>query len=464
MDVTFLQMNDVYEITPVAGGTEGGMARVATLRKQLLKQNPNTFTILAGDLLSPSALGTATVDGQRLAGKQMVDVMNTVGLNYATFGNHEFDLTVDQLTQRLGESKFAWISSNVTNTQGQPFPNVSSNATFTAKSSDGKEVRVGLFGLTVNANPAAYVAYRDPVAAAKEQVAALRDKVDVLIAVTHLSLAGDIAVAQAVPEIDLILGGHEHENAQVERGADFTPVYKADANARTVYVHQLRYNTATKKLETEAKLQRIDSQFPDDPQVAGVVQRWVDAAYAGFRSQGFDPSHVVATTTEELDGSESSVRNKPTRLTDLVARGMLHAAPGTEMAIFNSGAIRIDDVIPPGKVTEYDVIRTLPFGDTIQSADMAGSLLQRVLDQGKANAGTGGYLQTANVSSNPAGTGWLINGVALDPKKTYKVAINDFLLTGKEIKLSFLIRTSPDIQNIVEHGDLRKGMIAELQR
>ena len=153
----------------------------------------------------------------------------------------------------------------------------------------------------------------------------------------------------------------------------------------------------------------------DDPTVAQAVDRWVNAAFDGFRAQGFEPTKAVATTTEPLDGRESSVRNGPTRLTDLTAAGMLHAAPGTELAILNGGSIRIDDVIPPGEVTEYDIIRTLPFGDAVVSVQMTGSLLQRTLDQGRANAGTGGFLQTANVTRTEGGDGWLINGTAIDP-------------------------------------------------
>ncbi len=52
-----LQLNDVYEITPIEGGTRGGLARVATLRQQLLKENPRTYTILAGDSFSPFCVG-----------------------------------------------------------------------------------------------------------------------------------------------------------------------------------------------------------------------------------------------------------------------------------------------------------------------------------------------------------------------------------------------------------------------
>ena len=464
VDLTILQMNDVYELTPVSGGTEGGLARVATLRANLRAENPNTFTILAGDLLNPSALSTATVDGERLAGRQMVDVMNILGLDYATFGNHEFDLSQEALLQRLAESKFTWVSSNVTQAGGQAFPNVPANAMFTVRNADGKEVRVGLFGLTVASNAAAYVTYRDPVAVAKEQVAGLQGQVDILLAVTHLSLEGDIDLVQQVPEIDFVIGGHEHENTQVERGADFTPVAKADANARSVYVHRLSYDTATKALDHESTLQRVTPALADDPTVAQAVDRWVNAAFEGFRAQGFEPTKAVATTTEPLDGRESSVRNGPTRLTDLTVAGMLHAAPGTELAILNGGSIRIDDVIPPGEVTEYDIIRSLPFGDAVVSVQMTGSLLQRTLDQGRANAGTGGFLQTANVTRTEGGDGWLINGAAIDPGRSYPVAILNFLLSGREIKLDFLSRDNPEITVVGEHGDLRKALIAELQR
>src|SRR5262249_5994313 len=91
--VTVLQLNDVYEMFPVDG--RGGLARVATLRQQLEAENPNTLTVLAGDLVSPSALGQARVDGRPLAGRQMIDLMNRIGVKYAVFGNHEFDLKQD---------------------------------------------------------------------------------------------------------------------------------------------------------------------------------------------------------------------------------------------------------------------------------------------------------------------------------------------------------------------------------
>ncbi len=460
VEVTILQLNDVYELTPVSGGAEGGMARVAAVRKQYLEQNPNTLMILAGDLLNPSALSTATVDGERLAGRQMVDVMNEAGLDYATFGNHEFDLSEEAFRKRLSESKFTWISSNVSDADGNAFPKVARNVVVNIDNGEGDEMRVGLIGLTVGANPVDYVTYRDSVEVAREQVAELEDKVDILIAITHLLVEDDVKLVQAVPEIDLVLGGHEHENNELYRGSGFTPILKADANARSIQVHQLGYTPDTREISHSATLRRITSDDPDDPEVAGQVDRWVDAAFAGFRAQGFEPDRVVTKTNEDLDGRESTVRNRPTRLGQLIAEGMAKAAGGVDLAIFNAGSIRIDDVIPAGNVSEYDVIRTLPFGGVVAGCKMQGDLLGRVLDQGRANVGIGGYLQTANVTFDG---GWLINGEPLDPSRSYSVAILDFLLTGKEFKLDFLTRDNPGVSSITEHGDIRTAFIKELE-
>src|SRR5262245_37643314 len=81
IQVTLLHMNDIYEIEPLGNRTVGGLAHVAALRKRLLKQNPHTCTLHAGDFLSPSAYLNAKVGGRRLAGRHMVAVLDSVGVD-----------------------------------------------------------------------------------------------------------------------------------------------------------------------------------------------------------------------------------------------------------------------------------------------------------------------------------------------------------------------------------------------
>ena len=463
VDINILQMNDIYELTPVSGGKEGGLARVATIRKELLAENPNTLTMLAGDLFSPSALGTAKVDGERLAGKQIVAVMNALGLDYITFGNHEFDIPEKSFLDRLGESRFAWISGNVLDKRHMRFPGVLENTVVEIRGANGGTVRLGILGLTSDGNMAEYVTYRDVLEVARAQVAALRGRVDILVALTHLSAEQDIVLAQAVPGIDLILGGHEHENMQFWRGANYVPIFKADANARTVYIHRLRYDTANRKLVVRSSLKRVTGEVPEDPSTLAVVQHWQELGFAAFRADGFQPERVVATVPVPLDGLEASVRNRSTTLTRLIAEAILAAVPGAELSIFNSGSVRIDDVLPPGPLTEYDVIRILPFGGRICGADIEGGLLRKVLGQGLANRGTGGFLQSAGVARDEAG--WRVNGKPLSDGSTYKVAINDFLISGKEQGLAFFSDRNPGVRvTCMERSDIRFVFRDHLQK
>jgi 5'-nucleotidase / UDP-sugar diphosphatase len=462
VNINLLQLNDIYEITPVEGGTRGGLARVATLRQQLRQANPRTYTLLAGDFLSPSALGTAKINGTPLAGQQMVAVMNALGLDYATFGNHEFDIPENLFYQRLQESRFRWFSGNVSDSQGQPFKGVPRSIIFNVKGDRGAVVRVGLIGVTLDSNKPKYVSYTDPLTTAKQQVMAMKGKVDILVAVTHLSIESDRTLAETIPEIDLILGGHEHENIQQWRGRDFTPIFKADANARTVYIHQLRYDTTKRNLQINSRLMPITDKIPDEPKTAKVVQEWSERGYQAFRANGFEPNQEIAKISVALDGLESSVRNKSTQLTQLIAEAMLQEVQNADLAIFNGGSIRLDDVIPPGPITQYDVIRILPFGGKVVAVEMNGTLLKRVLEQGQANKGTGGYLQTTKVTLSSGN--WLINNQPLDLNRTYKVAINEFLISGKEKGLDFLNLQQPGIKLISEKRDIRFAVIDRLNR
>ena len=113
IDFTFLQVNDVYEIAPIQGGKFGGMARVETVHQQLLQENKNTMLVMAGDFLNPSLLGTVKYNGERIRGKQMIETMNAMNFNLAAFGNHEFDLSANDLQKRINESNFNWISGIV---------------------------------------------------------------------------------------------------------------------------------------------------------------------------------------------------------------------------------------------------------------------------------------------------------------------------------------------------------------
>lgn len=459
--VTLLHFNDVYEIQPIDGGRTGGLARVATVIEQLKREGRTVVTTLGGDYLSPSAIGTARVDGQPLAGKQMVAVLNALKLDWATLGNHEFDISEAAFRARLAESTFTLVSTNVTEANGQPFPGVVTSAIVDVPVGE-RTIRLGLIGLTLTTTKRPWLAYRDPIQAARDEIAnKLSGRVDAIVALTHLSLAEDAHLVTAVPDIDLALGGHEHENWLARRGPRFVPIVKADANVRSVAIVSMTFGAKGSRPSVSVEIKPIDETIPGAPAVDEVARHWTALGFEGFRRDGFAPESLVATTTEPLDGRESTVRNRPDRLTDLIAAALAREVKTADAALFNGGSIRIDDMLQPGPVTEYDVIRILPFGGKVVSASIRGDLLARVLDTGINNQGTGGFLQTWGVRWQDGA--WLVQGKPLDPQAIYTVALTEFLLSGGEVNLGYLTRAASGISDVREYRDVRRAFIDELR-
>lgn len=461
--LSILHINDVYEIAPVEGGRSGGLARVATVRERLAAAQPNLLFTLGGDFFSPSALGTAVVDGERLGGAQMVAVLNAAGLDLAVFGNHEFDLRAIEFYRRLGEARFPFLGTNVTDSAGRLYPNAVRHRIYRFRNAAGAEVRVGLIGSVIPDNAQPYVRYLPWFDAMRDQARLLRDSADILIGLTHLTLAQDTRLAEELPELDLILGGHEHENWILHRGARFVPIVKADANVRTVAVVDLAWDPVRRRARVEPRIVGIGDTIPDHPVVAAEVRRWTDEGYAGFRALGFEPDRIVTTTTEALEGRDAISRHQPTNLSSLIAAAFFTEAGEADLALFNTGSIRVDDEIPAGPIREYDLIRILPFGGHAVLVTMTGALLRQVLDQGVVNRGTGGYLAHHRVRANAEG-GWLVNEQPLDEGRVYRVALTDFLVSGRERGLDYLNLQNPAVRMVRELRDVRLALKDEMVR
>jgi 2',3'-cyclic-nucleotide 2'-phosphodiesterase (5'-nucleotidase family) len=475
----FLQLNDVYEIGSLENGKSGGLARVSTVKQNLLKENPNVFTVLAGDFLSPSVIGTLKYEGSGIKGRQMVETMNALGVNLVCFGNHEFDLDYVDLQKRMDESTFEWLSSNAFKTEGEGI--VAFGKTGDADGhpeykiltiNDGKaneSVKVGIWGVVLDANKKDYVQYSDPLERSKSLIAdVLPKEAEVFVGLTHVTVDMDKQIATESPSVSLIMGGHEHNNQIYKVGQ--TTIAKADANAKTVYVHRCSYNLKTKKTTVNSELIKIDESLADEPKVAAVIQKWNDIADKSFKAGGFNPNETVVELTEILDGREASMRLQQNNLGNAIAKSMSAVAKKpVDCAFFNSGSVRIDDQVT-GKITQKDIIRIMPFGGKIVEFDIKGSELRKVLLAGLLSKGRGGYLQWDKVSYDDASKLLTVNGSILNEGRTYHCVTNDFLLTGKENNLDFFNTKNPNLSNIEMptdandvKNDIRKAFIQYLK-
>jgi 2',3'-cyclic-nucleotide 2'-phosphodiesterase (5'-nucleotidase family) len=460
--VTLLQINDAYVLEPVDGGRRGGMARLATLVKRARAANANTIFAHAGDAISPSPMSTV------LRGEQMIAVLNAVGLDLATFGNHEFDFGPDVLRRRMRESRFAWLSANVVErATGAPFGLAAREHVLALGG-----LRVGLFGLTTPetattsaAGPA--LAFLDPIESGRAAAAALRRSgAHLVVGVTHQHMRADQALAAAA-DVDVVLGGHEHEPLVAEEGKAL--ITKAGSDARYLVQVDVWLRPDGLLVERSWRFQEVSARVPEDPDVAAVVRR-----YGERLNRELDT--VVGQTAVPLEARRGRLRMEESNLGNFIADAM-RARLGADVAVVNGGGIRTDRIIPAGPLTKRDVHGLLPFTNAVMKLAVSGTRLRETLEQGLAGLerGGGGYLQVSGLRvtydpRRPIGQRVLsvdVDGAPLDLAQIYTLAVVDYVAGGgdgitalRDARVLVDAVTGPQVADVVLDAIATSGIIS----
>jgi len=460
--LTFLQINDHYVLGPVDGGRRGGMARLATLVKEIKRENPNTVFAIGGDFLSPS------VESTFLQGSQMVAALDAAGLDFATFGNHEFDFGPAVLLQRMKESKFRWLSANVVDRRsGRPFGGALATTVLTLGS-----LRIGFFGLTMvdaarTSRPGPDIAFNPPIAAGKEAVGRLRaEGAQVVVSVTHQEIADDRALAAAV-DVDLILGGHEHDPMVAEEGK--TLITKGGSDARYLVQVDLWLTREGKLVERSWRFREVSRRVEADPAVEELVRD-----YAARLDRELDT--VIGRADAPLEARSHQLRTQETNLGDFVA-DRLRERLETDAAVINGGAIRTNRTVPPGPLTKRDVHSLLPFTDVVMKLELRGRDLRAALEHGLAQTDRvgGGFLQVSGIrfvwdpKREPGRrvVSATVGGRVLEDDGAYTVAVPSYLVRGGDGYTAWargraLVdgTSGPQVAQIVMDAIVARGAIA----
>jgi 5'-nucleotidase / UDP-sugar diphosphatase len=427
--ITFLHTNDVYEIVPKDG--RGGLAELATLLQEERASAEHSITTFGGDLISPSVLSGLTL------GAQMIELYNLLGTDVAVLGNHEFDFGPDLAAQRIEESDFPWLGTNVLGPDGQP-----AVGTVDLHVMDVAGYRIGFFGLVapdtdVLSAPGPGITFAATIATAEAAVQRLEEQgADLIVALTHINLSDDRALASSVEGIDLILGGHDHD--PITFFEDDTLIVKAGYDAHYLAAVDLV----------------VDRVKEDDEEVVTVVPSWRYLSTAGvapapeikavvehYQDQLDEELGVpVGTTTVELDTRRETVRAAESNFGNLIADAIREGV-GADVALMNGGGIRGDRTYPAGTVlTREDVLGELPFGNITVLVELSGADLLAALENGVSQVEdvAGRFPQVSGMTfaydpSKAAGSRVVrveVGGVPLDLGRMYKVATNDYVYSG----------------------------------
>jgi len=428
--LAFLHVNDVYEIGPVRG--QGGFGQLAALLKQARAANPHSITTFGGDTLSPSVMSGLT------KGSQMIDLFNAVGVDYAVWGNHEFDYGPELAAQRVGESKFPWLGANVLGKDGKPFGG--GIATATRQVGD---YTIGFLGILTPdtatlSSPGPDISFPDIIATAKQAVEALKAQgANILVALTHLGFAQDRQLAQSVKGLHLVLGGHDHDPIMFYENNVL--VFKAGYDSHYLGVVELEISTRdTKDGPIIAVLPswevRPTAGVEPDPEIQAKVDSYNKALDDAL-------GVVIGKTAVELDSQRGSVRTRETTMGDLIADGVRWGTPGAQIAIINGGGVRGDRLIAAGtELTRKDILAELPFGNVAVLLELKGADIRAALESGvsQVEAVAGRFPQVSGLAftwdpAKPPGSRIVsvtVDGKPLDDAATYRVATNDYMAGG----------------------------------
>ena len=436
-DIEFkiMHVNDTHGRVD-AGKYDGmGLARVSTIVKQTRAKDPNVLFLDAGDTIHGTVFASLT------KGESVIRVMNEMGYDAMTTGNHDYNYGLDRIEKLQNTMNFPVLVSNLTykDTGEKAFK------PYTIKILPNG-VRIGIFGLATpetayktNPTNVEAVTFNDPIAAAKESVAALKAQgVNYIIALSHLGIDEDsiytsIKVAQEVDGIDLIVDGHSHTTLEDGMWVKETLIVQSGFYDKNLGEVTVKLNKDGSKEET-AKLftkKYAMENIKKDPAITAIVEE-VNKENEKITSV------VVGETPVILDGERNDVRAGETNLGDMITEAVL-AKTGAEGVITNGGGIRAS--IQKGTITRGDIISVLPFGNYVIVKEISGQDLKDAIENGIQSypdtrgafphvAGFTFKFDPMNEVGNKVYDITFNDGEKLDLARTYKVATNDFMAVG----------------------------------
>lgn len=459
--LTILHTNDLHaheDSFLENGRTLGGAARLTYLIRAIRAKTPNVLTIDAGDIFQ----GTAYF--KFYSGATEVAYLNNAGYDIYTIGNHEFDNGSDNLAKQLQAAKFSIISANIDASAKPELAKLIKPSTI--RTIEGK--RVGFVGAVTpdlekislttdgvrikeSGEPTAWV---KPIADEVEHLQ--KQGVDKIILVTHCGVDRDKILAENIPAVDAIIGGHSHTRLNrpvVIQRADGTSctIVQTGCFGRTLGKLRLSFDSKGQVITPATKYSLISitdklGESPDVKKYLGSKSQPILALrnnILGFALAGFD--------------NRSSGLPADTGMGNLVADAVFESGSkyGATIAFHNRGGIR--GRIDQGPISLEKVEEVLPFNNSVVVATISGATITRVLEHALSNNPSGKFLNVhgLKVTYDPnkpngqriasllveAGPG---NWKPIDAAKNYRVAINDYNFSGGE---GFDFAGATDIQS-----------------
>ena len=416
----------------------GGSARLVTAIEEARARSNNSILVDGGDQFQGTLFYTY------YKGQLAAEMMNKMGYDAMTVGNHEFDDGPEVLRGFMDAVNFPVLMSNA-DVSAEPLL-----ADTLAKSvviERGGE-KLGLIGLTPEntdelASPGPNVTFSDPVAAVQGEVDKLTaEGVNKIIVLSHSGYGTDQRVAAETTGVDVIVGGHS--NSLLSNTSDRADGPYPTMVGDTAIVQAYAYGKFLGELNVTFDDAGAITSATGEPLLidASVLADEATAARIAEAAAPLDEirNKVVAETAQEIVGVREECRARECAMGNLIADAMLARVKdqGIDIAIQNGGGIRAS--IDAGEVTMGEVLTVLPFQNTLSTFQVTGATIIEALENGVSQheEGAGRFPQVAGMSyafdlSKEPGSrisDVMAGGAPIDPDKIYGVVSNNYVRNG----------------------------------
>ena len=442
----------------------GGSARLVTAVAEARARTNNSILVDGGDQFQGTLFYTY------YKGKLAAEMMNKLGYDAMTVGNHEFDDGPEVLRGFMDAVDFPVLMSNADVSGEELLAGKLAKSTVIERGGQ----KLGLIGLTPQdtdelASPGHNIIFTEPVNAVQGEVDKLTDMgVNKIIVLSHSGYVVDQAVAAGTTGVDVIVGGHSNTllsntNERAEGAyptvVGATAIVQAYAYGKFLGELYVTFNDSGEITEAVGEPIIVDGAINEDVATKARIAE-AAAPLEEIRNK------VVANAADAIEGDRAICRVQECAMGNLVADAMLDRVKdqGVEIAIANSGGIRAS--IDSGEVTMGEVLTVLPFQNTLSTFRISGATLVAALENGVSQVEEvkGRFPQVAGVSftfdaSAEVGSrisNVMVGGAAVDLAKMYGAVSNNYVRNGGDGYKMFR-----DAENAYDYGPDLADVTAE---
>jgi len=412
--LVIFHFNDVH-------GKIDNFAKVAAIVDAERRQGGDVLLFCAGDNFT----GNPVIDQYEPPGEPMLELLNRLGVDLMTLGNHEFDFGLENLKRFAARARFPVVSANI-RSDPAGFPQLKPYVELVTKSG----VRLAVFGViqvesgsglpSTHPDRVKGLSFSEPLRKALE-MRKLRRRSHVLLGLTHLGYDVDVKLAEQMPELDAIIGGHSHTRVDPAETVNGVLVAQAGSDNRFLGRVELRLRDG-RVVEKKGELIELEGRSVEDPELKAMIARF-------NHNPAFE--RVIAEAPFAIEGRDA--------LGSLMTDAM-RWAHGLDVAFQNEGGIRLNRL--GERITLKDVYTLDPFGNQVieiaMNAEEIRSLIRDSFQKGgNIDLQVSGLTYTVRTDAERRIQEILLrgpNGQPLAEGRAYKVGLSSYVASSYEFK------------------------------